>query len=184
MKDYEVVYVPSVGSPRAGLCSLTISEGKVGLMAGVLEVLGYPKRIKIHRGVRANAGKIVIEAAEDEDAGAILVDYDRRKVCFYSKEILEPLKDMIRQYAKCEFTPGIYFLIKGTVIEERAVEFNFRDAFHRVVNVSETATRALDNYRQKAYGKKSNSKPAPQKNVSSFNTTAGFNMPKMAGRMS
>ena len=40
-------------------------------MPGVLEVLGYPKRIKIHRGVRANAGKIVIEAAEDEDAGAI-----------------------------------------------------------------------------------------------------------------
>ena len=40
-------------------------------MPGVLEVLGYPKRIKIHRGVRANADKIVIEAAEDEDAGAI-----------------------------------------------------------------------------------------------------------------
>ena len=71
-------------------------------MAGTLEVLGYPKRIKIHRGVRTNSGKIVIEAA-DEDPGAILVDYDRKKVCFYSKEILDPLKEMIRQYAKGEF---------------------------------------------------------------------------------
>ena len=42
-------------------------------MAGTLEVLGYPKRIKIHRGVRTNSGKIVIEAA-DEDPGAILVE--------------------------------------------------------------------------------------------------------------
>ena len=153
-------------------------------MPGVLEVLGYPKRIKIHRGVRANAGKIVIEAAENEDAGAILVDYDRRKVCFYSKEILDPLKDMIRQYAKYEFTPGIYFLIEGTVIEENAVEFNFRYAYHRVVNVSETASKALDNYRKKSYGKKSNTKQVSQKRTNAYNTTAGFNMPKMAGKMS
>ena len=182
MIDYETLYVPSIGSPRAGLCSITISEGKVGIMAGTLEVLGYPKRIKIHRGVRTNSGKIVIEAA-DEDPGAILVDYDRKKVCFYSKEILDPLKEMIRQYAKGEFTPGIYFLIKGVVTEEKAVEFDFRDAFHRIVNVSESASNALDRYRQKTYGKKENKKSSGHKNVTAFNAASGFNMPKMAGKM-
>ena len=130
-----------------------------------------------YNGVKSNVDEI------SKDVEHILVDYDRKKVCFYSKEILEPLKEMIRQYAKGEFTPGIYFLIKGVVTEEKAVEFDFRDAFHRVVNVSESASNALDRYRQKTYGKKDNKKSSGHKNVTTFNAASGFNMPKMAGKM-
>ena len=62
-------------------------------------------------------------------------------------------------------------------------KFDFRDAFHRVVNVSESASNALDRYRQKTYGKKENKKSSGHKNVTAFNAASGFNMPKMAGKM-
>ena len=90
MNDYEMIFVPSVGSPQAGACCLTISESRGGLFPAVFEMLGYPKRIGIRRGINANEGKIIIEATDDVP-GAILVDYDRRKNSFYSKEILNPL---------------------------------------------------------------------------------------------
>ena len=112
MNDYEMIFVPSVGSPQAGACCLTISESRVGLFPAVFEMLGYPKRIAIRRGINANEGKIIIEAADDVP-GAILVDYDRRKNSFYSKEILNPLKDLIRKQVQGDFCPGIFYTVKG-----------------------------------------------------------------------
>ena len=37
MNDYEKIFVSSVGSPWAGMCGLTISEGKVRLFPAVLK---------------------------------------------------------------------------------------------------------------------------------------------------
>ena len=124
MKDYEMVYVSSVGSPQAGNCCLTVSSGKVGLFPAVLEILGYPKRIAFHRGIRSNAGKVVVEAAEDIP-GAILVNYDRKKICFYSREILDPLQELVQTNAHGEFVPGIFYTVKGVAAGENTVEFDF-----------------------------------------------------------
>ena len=95
MNDYEKVFVSSVGSPWAGMCGLTISEGKVRLYPAVLRRSGSPERIMIQLGVRSNEGKIVIEASENVP-GSILVDYDRKKLCFYSPELVEPLKILFK----------------------------------------------------------------------------------------
>ena len=133
MNDYEKIFVSSIGSPWAGMCGLTISEGRVRLFLAVPRRIGSPERIMIHLGVRSNEGKIIVEATENVP-GSILVDYDRKKYCFYSSELVEPLKNLIRKYAHGDFMPGIYYTLKGTAVGENAVEFDFRDAVHRVVN--------------------------------------------------
>ena len=182
MNDYELVYVPSVGNPRAGMCSISVSEGKVRIFPGVLEKLGNPKRIVICRGVRSNEGKVVIRKAEDTP-GALLIDYDRKKICFYSKEILDPFKDLIRQYAQMEFTPGIFFMIKGVPIAEDAIEFDFRYVTYRIMNVSEKAANALISYRKKTTGKSDSQNILEPKIIPAYSAASGFNMPKMTGRM-
>lgn len=186
MNDYEMIYVPSVGSPQAGACCLTISENRVGLLSAVFEVLGYPKRIAIHRGINANEGKIIIEAVEDVP-GAILVDYDRRKFSFYSKEILNPLKDLIRKYAQGDFYPGIFYTIKGVLNGDNAVEFDFRDAVHRVVKGKQINGRnALkkNNTSTRNAGHASKSGSGGAGKTAAFSASSGFNMPNMGGSMS
>ena len=185
MNDYEMIFVPSVGSPQAGACCLTISESRVGLFPAVFEMLGYPKRIAIRRGINANEGKIVVEAAEDMP-GAILVDYDRRKFSFYSKEILNPLKDLIRKQVQGEFSPGIFYTIKGVPTGKKAVEFDFRDAVHRVVkgkqvNSSKAFKKRNAPTRSSGHARKAGSGGGGK--TAAFNASSGFNMPNMVGRM-
>ena len=182
MNDYEKIFVSSVGSPWAGMCGLTISEGKVRLFPAVLRKIGSPERIMIHLGVRSNEGKIIVEAAENVP-GSILVDYDRKKYCFYSSELVEPLKNLIRKYAHGEFMPGIYYTVKGTAIGENVVEFDFRDAVHRVVNVDQELVQKMRDEKKKSSGRKENQKTSGHTKVSAFSASSGFNMPNMAGRM-
>ena len=183
MNDYEVLYVPSSGSPRSGSCCITISEGKVGFSYGVLEKLGFPKRIGVRRGVRTNEGKIIIAAATDDEPGSIYVDYDRKKICFYSKEMLDPLKDLIRKCVKGEFYPGIFYTVKGKVIAEKAMEFDFRDAMYKVVNVDNENMKHVRQGKRKDSARKESQKPSGKVIPTSFGTASGFNMPNLAGRM-
>jgi len=185
MNDYEMIFVPSVGSPQAGTCCLTISESRVGLFPAVFEMLGYPKRIAIRRGINANEGKIIIEAAEDVP-GSILVDYDRRKFSFYSKEIIDLLKDLIRQQVQGDFCPGIFYTVKGVPTGGKAVEFDFRDAVHRVVkgkkgNSSDAFRKRNASTRKTGHATKASSGGGGK--TTAFSALAGFNMPNLAGRM-
>ena len=185
MNDYELIFVPSVGSPQAGTCCLTISESRVGLFPAVFEMLGYPKRIAIRRGINANEGKIIIEAADDVP-GAILVDYDRRTFSFYSKEILNPLKDLIRKQVQGDFCPGIFYTVKGVPTGKKAVEFDFRDAVYRVVkgkqvNSSNAFKKKNAPTRKTGHATKASSGGGGK--TTAFSASSGFNMPNMAGRM-
>jgi len=183
MNDYEVLYVPSSGSPRAGVCCITVSSGKVGFSSGVLEKIGLPKRITVRRGVRQNDGKLIIEAATGDEPGSIYVDYDRQKICFYSKEMVDPLKDLIRKCVKGEFCPGIFYTIKGRVIDENTLEFDFKDAMYRVVNVDNDKMKLVRAQKRKATVRSGSQISSGKVIPSSFSAASGFNMPNMAGRM-
>ena len=185
MNGYEQLFVPSVGSPKVGSCCVIVSEGKVTFSSSVLGKLGHPKRIAIHRGVNQNEGKIVVEAAGDVP-GAILVDYDRKKISFYSKEIVEPLKELIRKSANGEFVPGIFFTVKGISIGEKALEFDFHDAVYRVVSVDKKMLQKVRAEKKKAAsgdGKAAKSGSGGSMKTAAFSASSGFNMPNMAGRM-
>ena len=181
MNDYEVLYVPSSGSPRAGICCITVSEGKVGFSSGVLEKIGFPKRITVRRGVRKNEGKLIIEAAADDEPGSIYVDYDRKKICFYSKEMVDPLKDLIRKCVKGEFYPGIFYTIKGKMVEENALEFDFRDAMFRVVNVDNENIKRIRAETRKDSARSGKQISSGKVIPTSFSAASGFNMPQMTG---
>ena len=111
------------------------------------------------------------------------MDYDRKKYCFYSSELVEPLKNLIRKYAHGDFMPGIYYTLKGTAVGENAVEFDFRDAVHRVVNVDQELVQKMRDEKKKSSGRKGNQKTSGHTKVSAFSATSGFNMPNMSGRM-
>ena len=64
MKDYEILHIPNSQLPNIGLLHLTVSENRVGLRMTVLDALGRPDGIIIRRGIKANEGKLVVEAAE------------------------------------------------------------------------------------------------------------------------
>ena len=88
MKDYEILHIPSSQLPNIGLLHLTVSENRVGLRMTVLDALGRPDGIIIRRGIKANEGKLVVEAAEyDPDNfydGVIPIDYERKKIGFHN----------------------------------------------------------------------------------------------------
>ena len=185
MNGYEQLFVPSVGSPKVGSSCVIVSEGKVTFSSSVLGKLGHPKRIVIHRGVNQNEGKIVVEAAGDVP-GAILVDYDRKKICFYSKEIVEPLKDLIRKNANGEFVPGIFFTVKGVSVGEKALEFDFHDAVYRVVSVDQKMPQKVRAQKKMAAsqgGKTAKASSGGGGKTAAFSASSGFNMPNMVGRM-
>lgn len=118
--------------------------------------------------------------------GAILVDYDRRKICFYSKEIVEPLKELIRKCVQGEFYPGIFYTVKGVSIGENALEFDFRDAVYRVVTVDHEMMKQIRAQKKKAAsrsGKTAKSGAVGGGKTAAFSASSGFNMPNMAGRM-
>ena len=183
MKDYEMVYISSEGSPWGGVCCLTEKKKKVNLSSAVLKRLGKPKRVAIHVGVRANEGKIVISASGDEP-GAILVNYDRKKICFYTPEIVGTLQNMIRTYAHGEFIPGIYYTVSGVAVGENAFEFDLRDAVPRVVKNAGKATGKKAEQKKKAPTYKGSLIGSGTAKTAAFSASSGFNMPKMAGRMS
>ena len=76
MTDYEIVRVAKIGNPMIGKPVVTVSTNKVGIQYEVLMALGKPEYIIIRKGVRSNAGTLVIEAVEERTEGAIFVDYN------------------------------------------------------------------------------------------------------------
>ncbi len=82
MIDYEIVRVASMGNPMIGKPVLTVSSNKVGIQYEVLMALGKPEYIIIRKGIRSNAGTIVIEAVEERTDGSMFVDYSRRTQSF------------------------------------------------------------------------------------------------------
>lgn len=137
MKDYETLRIPNGNKPYMGLLNLTVSERRVGLHLSVLDALGRPNGIVIHRGIRANEGRLIVEAVEfDEDDPndeVIYIDYKRKKVDFFSREFVEVCKDMVREYASGEFSKGVFYTVKGVQESETTVMFNFRIASSRRV---------------------------------------------------
>ena len=119
----------------------------------------------------------MVEASEDVP-GSILVNYDRKKICFYNPEIVGALQDMIRNYAHGEFTPGIFYTVNGVAVGKNAFEFDFRDAMHRVVKNAGLAMAQNAEKKKKASeqggGQRGAGHPA-------FSTASGFNMPQIAG---
>ena len=116
---------------------LTVSENRVGLYMPVLDALDRPSGIIIHRGINGNEGKLIIEAAEfdpdDPRSGVIPLDYERKKIDFYSKDFVDTCKDMIRKYGGGEFSRGVFFTVKGVRESDTMVLFDFRIVASRVV---------------------------------------------------
>ena len=77
MKDYEQILVPNEGSLTIDMICLTISESRVGVFPAVLEALDRPEWIMIHRGVRKNEGKLIVEGVEEYEYGAIPINYGK-----------------------------------------------------------------------------------------------------------
>ena len=114
MKDYEQIVVPNEGNLTIDMICLTVSESRVGMFPAVLEALDKPEHILIHRGVRKNAGKLIVEGTDEYCYGAILINYERKKISFFNKTFIELCKEMVRQYGKGEFKPGIAWFLGGS----------------------------------------------------------------------
>ena len=121
-----------------GLLHLTVSENRVGLHMPVFDALGRPDGIVIHRGVRANEGRLTVEAVEyneDDPRDEIIpIDYERKKIDFFNRDFVEACKDMIRKYGNGEFSRGVFFTVKGVKESETTVMFDFRIVTSRQVS--------------------------------------------------
>lgn len=151
MKDYEVLHIPNGRMPNIGLLRLTVSENRVGLYMPVLDALGRPDGIIIHRGINGNEGKLVIEAAEydpdNPDEGVVPIDYERKKIDFYSKDFVEVCKELIRKYGGGEFSRGIFYTVKGVRDSDDAIMFDFRIVASRVVSAVQKPKKRTANGR-------------------------------------
>ena len=194
MKDYEILHIPNSQLPNIGLLHLTVSENRVGVRMTVLDALGRPDGIIIHRGIKANEGKLVIEAAEyDPDGvydGVIPIDYDRKRIGFHNKEFVDVCKEMIRRYGGGEFTRGIYYTVKGVREGEGAIVFDFRIVASRIVTAAKPRKRSANgrmvgrrsNISGKAGGKSEQSKAdRPYSTMAGQGQSlSGFSMPAMS----
>ena len=202
MKDYEVLRIPNEGSSHAGMICLIVSTNRVGLYMSVLEALGKPEGIMIYRGINHNEGKLIIEAADDVNkAGAIPINYDRKRISFYNREFLGICKGMIREYVGGEFTRGIFYTVKGVPEGDDMILFDFHRAMYRTVKVAtkknaRTARKAMSKNKRKEAGK--NNHPTERdvttetgdggrttealSQCRTFNTPMGFSMPSAGNR--
>ena len=144
MKDYEQIVVPNEGNLTIDMICLTVSESRVGMFPAVLEALDKPDHILIHRGVRKNAGKLIVEGTDEYCYGAI---------------------EMVRQYGKGEFKPGIYYTVKGKLVED-GIEFDFHEVLYREVKAC-------------MRGKKGKAKKPVKSAVKRSGSMTGFTMPGM-----
>ena len=164
MEDYEVLMIANMSKPFIGMLRLTVSEDRIGLYKPVLETIGNPNYIKFQRGVNANAGKLVLEAAEEDEPGAIHMDYDRKKFSFFSRDFIEMCKDMVRKYAGGEFAGGVYYAVKGTLQDGGRVVFDFHVVeYHQVKMCEKTIKAARNAAKSKAVKVKKNSFDTPQR---------------------
>lgn len=195
MVDYELVTVPNEGSPTSGMLCMTISENRVGLYWPVLDALDRPERIMIHRGVKTNEGKLVIQGTDDS-YGSIPLDYERKRVSFFNKTFVSLCKEMIMKYGGGKFKKGIFFTVKGTLTDEGTVVFDFHDVMYREVKVFTRKKTAAGKYtagKQKTAARnKSRSttvrstgarQAMPEADRQAFNTSMGFSMPNMGTAM-
>ena len=191
MVDYELVTVPNEGSPTSGMLCMTISENRVGLYWPVLDALDRPDRIMIHRGVKTNEGKLVIEGTDDS-YGSIPLDYERKRVSFFNKTFVGLCKEMIVKYGGGKFKKGIFFTVKGELVEENMVVFDFHNVMYREVKVvarTKTVTGKYTAGKQKTAARnKSRSTSARSTGATrtvseaerqAFSTSKGFSMPNM-----
>ena len=165
MKDYEQIVVPNEGNLTIDMICLTVLESRVGMFPAVLEALDKPDHILIHRGVRKNAGKLIVEGTDEYCYGAILINYERKKISFFNKTFIELCKEMVRQYGKGEFKPGIYYTVKGKKVED-GIEFDFREVLYREVKAC-------------MRGKKGKAKKPVKPVVKRSGSMTGFTMPGM-----
>lgn len=172
MKDYEQILVPNEGSLTIDMICLTISESRVGVFPAVLEALDRPEWIMIHRGVRKNEGKLIVEGVEEYEYGAIPINYERKKISFYNKAFIGVCKEMIQKYGKGEFKPGIFYTVKGKLVEGNAIEFDFHTVLYREVKACKP-----DIYRKKGKAKKPAKSSAQA--VKRSGSMTGFTMPAM-----
>lgn len=163
MKDYEVLRIPNGRNPNMGLLHLTVSERRVGLRIPVLNALGRPDGIVIHRGIKANEGKLIIEAADyDEDNPIdeiIFIDYERKKIDFFNRDFVEICKEMIRKYGRGEFTKGVYFTVKGVQESENIIMFDFHIVSSHIVTAVQKPKKRGAN--SKTTGKRSLARNIP-----------------------
>ena len=109
---------------------------------------------------------------EEYEYGAIPINYERKKISFYNKAFIGACKEMIQKYGKGEFKPGIFYTVKGKLVEENAVEFDFHTVLYREVKACKP-----DIYRKKGKAKKP-SKSSGQA-VKRSGSMTGFTMPGM-----
>ena len=100
-----------------------------------------------------------------------MINYERKKISFFNYIFIELCKEMVRQYGKGEFKPGIYYTVKGKKVED-GIEFDFREVLYREVKACKP-----DRYRKKGKAKKP-SKSSGQA-VKRSGSMTGFTMPGM-----
>ena len=115
---------------------LTVSEDRVGLFKPALEAIVRPEYILFHKGVNHNAGKLMLVAADKDAPNSIRIDYDRKKISFFSRDFINICKDMIREYAAGEFSSGVFYAVKGKQQGENMIVFDFREVAHHHVKPS------------------------------------------------
>ena len=168
MKDYEQVLVPNEGNLTIDMICMTISESRVGIFPAVLDALGNPEWIMIHKGVRKNEGKLIVEGVEEYCYGVIPINYERKKFSFYNKAFIGLCKEMVQKYGKGEFKPGIFYTVKGEKVED-GIEFDFHKVLFREVKAC----------KKDLLRKKKKPVKAAKPTMKQTGTMAGFSMPGM-----
>ena len=178
---FEVVPAEGMLSKGWSNIRITVSAKKVGLSSSLIDGLGHPSFISLHRGVGENEGKLIIVAAENaETPGGIRIDSDRKKIEFFNSGFVSMCLDMLRKYAGASLKRGIYFSIAGMRLDAPEVQaendegertpafvFDFREASEHYVKASPR------NSFQSGHA------PGPQAGGSTVvQHPSGFNMPR------
>lgn len=133
---FEVVPITDFGCSGWSMIRITVSAMKVGLSKPLIEALGNPEHITVHRGVGENEGKIIIAASDQtEKQGQIHINLANKKICFCNSEFSESCTEMVKNYANGSFGKGIYYSIGGSKIEDGAFVFDFHDAVEHNVRM-------------------------------------------------
>ena len=135
-KGFEVVPATTFGCSNWSAIRITVSAKKVGLSRPLIDAMGAPTSITVHRGVGENEGMMIIAAAESaDDQGQIHINLDNKKICFSDSVFAESCADMIQTYGGGSFKKGTYYSINGTKVDEGAYVFNFREAVEHNVKM-------------------------------------------------
>ena len=133
---FEIVPADGMLTHGPGAIRITVSAKKVALSGPLIRALKNPEYISFHWGVGENEGKIIIAAADEEDAASTRIQINSDNgVFFYSSDFVDRCCDMLKHMKNANFGYGTFYSIMGKRVDDEteAYIFDLRNAQERCV---------------------------------------------------